>query len=59
MVAQGAQGDELDRGQLRVASLLLEDRRVPLVGLAQQVADLFGNVVGGVVKRGAAGGGFF
>lgn len=28
MVAQGTQGNELDRGKLRVAGLLLEDCRV-------------------------------
>lgn len=52
MVAQGTQGNELDRGELRIAGVLLEDRRVPLVGLAQQVADLFGDIVGCGIRNG-------
>ncbi|MNN84628.1 hypothetical protein D3C81_2018130 [compost metagenome] len=56
MVAQGAEGDELDGGELGIAGVLLEDRRMALVGLAQQVADLLGDVVGGFVRvRGGAG----
>lgn len=45
-IAQGAQGNELNGRQLFVADMLLENRRMPLAGFAQQVADMLGGVLG-------------
>lgn len=42
---QGTQGYELDRCQVRIACVALEDGKMPLIGLAQQVPDLLGNLV--------------
>ncbi|WLS05295.1 hypothetical protein [Shinella oryzae] len=42
---QGTQGYELDRCQVRIACVALEDGKVPLISLAQQVPDLLTNLV--------------
>ncbi|KAI1695408.1 hypothetical protein Ddc_21240 [Ditylenchus destructor] len=52
VIAQCTQGDELHGGELRVADILLKDRQVALVGLAQQVANLFRKDVG--IRHGGA-----
>nr|GEZ25997.1 hypothetical protein [Tanacetum cinerariifolium] len=41
MITQRTQGDELHGGQLRIPHVLLKDCQMTLVGLAQQMPDLF------------------
>ncbi len=45
VIPNRTQGDELHGGQLRVADILLKNRHVALIGLAQQMAWLFAKII--------------